>query len=311
MHRSGPNGCDYETSNEALSRICGAYRIACDRWWEFRGNIATRTAGSLHFADVRFSHGAVIRDRGEGRYRGDHYFLVLQAAGSARMRQRGNEAALEAGDCTLIDSRFASVFEVGTDFHQYSFHFPAQLMQERFGRQALPLAAVIGGRRGAGAILSDLLTSLVRNASSLQGVDLTGVTLQALAAALGTEGEPRQCTSESNSIPSLREIVEYVDIRAHEPDLTPAGIASHFNISLRRLYRLAAPTGCAPAALVWQRRLEQARKMLASGNSRVPILEIALSCGFKDGAHFSRAYRKAYGHPPKLARTAVRSALTL
>jgi len=311
MYRSGASVCDYETANEALRRICGAYRISCDRWWEFRGNIATRTAGSLHYADVRFSHGTVIRDRGEGRYVGDHYFLILQAAGSARMRQRGNEAGLETGDCTLIDSRFASAFEVGADFHQYSFHLPAQLIQERFGRQALPLARVIGGKQGAGAILSDLLRSVVRNASTLEGANVTGVALQALATALGAENEPRRCMGASNSIPSLREIVEYVDTRVHEPDLTPVGIANHFNISLRSLYRLAAPAGCAPAALVWQRRLEQARRMLASGNSRVPIIEIALSCGFKDGAHFSRAYRKAYGHPPKLARTAVRSALTL
>jgi transcriptional regulator GlxA family with amidase domain len=37
----------------------------------------------------------------------------------------------------------------------------------------------------------------------------------------------------------------------------------------------------------------------------VPIIEIALNCGFKDGAHFSRAYRKMFGHPPRVSRNAA------
>jgi len=103
-------------------------------------------------------------------------------------------------------------------------------------------------------------------------------------------------------------MIHYIDARVHDPDLTPACIASYFNTSLRGLYRLVAAAGSSPAALIWQRRLEQARKMLGNSNARVPILEVALSCGFKDGAHFSRAYRKAYGHPPKLARSGAGSA---
>jgi AraC family transcriptional regulator, positive regulator of tynA and feaB len=309
MHGLVTSAGDYAASNEALSRICGAYRISCDRWWEFRGSMVTREVGSLECADIRFSDGLVIRDRGDARYLGDHYFLVFQAGGRARMRQRGNDAALEPGDCTIIDSRFPSVFEVGPDFHQYSFHFPAELIHDRFGRRGLPLAKVICGGRGAGAVLSDLLASFIRNAAALEGVDLTALALQTLAAAVGEEGGLCVGGGEAHGTPALREMVQYIDAHVHEPDLTPACIAKHFNTSLRRLYRLAAVAGCSPAALIWRRRLEQARKMLASGHSRVPILEIALSCGFKDGAHFSRAYRKAYGHPPKVARSSAEFAV--
>lgn len=261
--------------------------------------------GSLEFADVSFSDGSVIRDRCDERYLGDHYFLIFQAGGSARMRQRGNEAALEPGDCTIIDSRFPSVFDVGPGFHQYSFHFPAELIHDRFGRCGLPLAKVISGRHGAGAVLSDLLMSFVRNASALERVNLTGMALHALSAAVGEDGRSDGRQGDLHTSPALREMIHYIDAHVHEPDLAPACIASHFNTSVRQLYRLAAAAGCSPAALIWQRRLEQARRMLASGDTRIPIIEVALSCGFKDGAHFSRAYRKAYGHPPKLARSSA------
>ncbi len=73
------------------------------------------------------------------------------------------------------------------------------------------------------------------------------------------------------------------------PELAPQEIAEYFNVSLRQLYRISALSGCTPAALIWRRRLERAKSLLQDPASRAPITEIALSCGFKDGAHFSRS----------------------
>jgi len=294
---------DYESSNERLRTICGAYRVACDRWWEFRGNIRTHRIGSLELADVTFSPCAVIRDHRDEHYRGDQYFLVLQADGSARMRQRGSEAWLRPGDCTLIDSRYPSVFESAQGFRQYSFHLPAPLFNERFGPRNVPMARTIHGDRGPGRVLSEVLNALVRNAPSLQGVELTDMTLQLVAAALGTTAltAPAAADAERRGL-SAREVSHYIEANIRESELTPQRIADHFNISVRQLYRVVASAGCTPAALIWKQRLQQARVLLEERSSRVPIIEIALNCGFKDGAHFSRAYRKAFGQSPRTSR---------
>jgi len=294
---------DYEACNEALRRICGAYQVAAERWWEFRGSIETRKAGSLDFADVAFSGGRVLRDRDDRHYRGDHFFLILQAGGSARMRQRGAEASLGPGDCTLIDSRFPSAFEVGPGFHQYSFHLPARQLADRFGARTLPFAPTIRADRGAGALLSQLLATAIRNASTLAGVELTGMTLDLLAVALGVGSDHRTPLHSERRTPSLHEVAQFIDASVHTAELSPAAIAAHFNTSVRRLYRLVGAAGWTPASLIWSRRLERARELLAQEGCRAPIIEIALMCGFKDGAHFSRAYRKAFGHPPKVARS--------
>jgi len=292
----------YETSNLALQQVCGAYRVECDRWWDFRGDVRTHRIGSLDLADLSFSACTVIRDHRDEHYRGDQYFLVFQADGCARMRQRGSEAALRPGDCTLIDSRYPSIFETASGFRQYSFHLPADEFNERFGRRAVPLAQTIHGDHGAGRLLSDLLSSIVRNAATLQGVELTGTTLHLLATALGLSSEvTASCGVETRAI-SAREVTHYVEAHAQHSDLTPQSIADHFNVSVRQLYRIAAEAGCTPAALIWKHRLERARVLLAHSSARVPIIEIALSCGFKDGAHFSRAYRRQFGHSPKVSR---------
>jgi AraC family transcriptional regulator, positive regulator of tynA and feaB len=296
-------GTDLEAANETLRQVCGAYRIVCGRWWEFRGSVHTHDIGSLQLAEIGVSPCRVVRDHRDEHYRGDQFFLIFQAEGSTCMRQRGSEVTLRPGDSTLIDSRFPSVFESQEGFRQYSFHLPVALMNERFGRRPLPLAQPIHGDRGAGRLLSDLLSSLVRNASSLAGVELTGLTLQWLSTALGINDCGESVRDLERRAICAQAVAHYINSHIEEQDLTPQGIAAHFNISLRQLYRVMSSAGSTPAAMIWKHRLERARALLATSGHRVPIIEIALSCGFKDGAHFSRAYRRAFGHCPKASRS--------
>ena len=296
------NFVSFEACNEALRRICGSYQVATERWWEFRGGIRTCRAGSLEFADVTLSSGRVVRDRDDRHCRGDQFFLILQASGAARMRQRGSEASLRPGDCTLIDSRFPSVFEVGPGFRQYSFHLPVSLMNDRFGGRALPLATTIRSDHGAGALLSELLRAVVSNAPTIGDLDLTGMTLELLATAFGPAAERGMPIQRARRAMNLHEITQFVDANMESPELSPKSIAAHFNTSVRRLYRLMRASGWTPASIIWSRRLDRARELLTQDAQRPPIMEVALTCGFKDGAHFSRAYRKAFGHPPKAER---------
>ena len=299
---SATRGSDFEASNAALRQICGAYRLVCERWWEFHGSIRTHQVGTLDVADVTVSPCSVMRDRGDAHYLGDHFFLVFQAHGTARMCQRGMEAQLEPGDSTLIDSRFPSVFQASAGFRQYSFHLPSEPFRERFAKRPVPVAQRIRADAGAGRLLSDMLQSFLRNAPMLQGVELTEMTLQLLATALGADAAAA-LDLRYRSI-DFREVAHYVDAHIGRSDLTPQTIADHFNISVRQLYRLIAAEGCTPAALIWRKRLEHAHHLLTRCATRVPIIEIALNCGFKDGAHFSRAYRKMFGHSPRVSRNA-------
>jgi len=309
MH-GAPRGNDFEASNEALRRICGAYRLACERWWEFRGSIRTHRIGTLDVADVSVSACSVIRDHRDTHYLGDHYFLVFQAQGTARMRQRGLEAVLEPGDSTIIDSRFPSVFQAPEGFRQFSFHLPTGPFQERLGKQPVPVARTIRADNGAGRLLSDMLQSFVRNESLLEAVDLTGLTLQLLSAAIGGRSAADLALDLRYRSVGVREVAEYIDAHIERADLTPQTIADHFNISLRQLYRVVAADGGTPATLIWRKRLELAHRLLGRCGARVPIIEIALNCGFKDGAHFSRAYRKMFGHPPRVSRNAAAAVLS-
>jgi AraC family transcriptional regulator, positive regulator of tynA and feaB len=302
--RKGSGASEYEVCNETMNRICGPYRVESDRWWNFRGGLRNFNVAALNVTDIRLSDGKVIKDnRGDERYRGDYYFLVLQIDGVARMCQRGAEAVLRPGDSALIDSRFASVFDVGEGIRQYSFNFPAATINARFGKDSSVICRRIAGAAGPGVVLADTLRSIVRNADTLNGADLSAAALQLLAAAVGRAGNGGRAEVERAAV-SARDITDYIDAHVHNLMLSPQDIAAHFNVSLRQLYRIAAGADCTPSALIWTRRLRRARELLAR-SPHLPITEIAFSCGFKDGAHFSRSYRKAFGQTPRLARRAA------
>ncbi|MBM3572223.1 MAG: GlxA family transcriptional regulator [Alphaproteobacteria bacterium] len=78
-------------------------------------------------------------------------------------------------------------------------------------------------------------------------------------------------------------------------------IAREVGLSLRQLERLfAAELGRSPAASYRDLRLERAKHLLSQ--TAMPALEVGLACGFASAAHFSRAYRQCFGHPPSQTR---------
>ena len=67
---------------------------------------------------------------------------------------------------------------------------------------------------------------------------------------------------------------------------------------MERLFRRAL--GCAPSRYYLDLRLRRARILL--GQTRMPVMEVALACGFATPAHFSRTYKQHFGHAPRAER---------
>jgi transcriptional regulator GlxA family with amidase domain len=79
-------------------------------------------------------------------------------------------------------------------------------------------------------------------------------------------------------------------------------LAALAGVSLRQLERLfATHLRCSIDEQYKRIRLERARKLVAQ--TTLPIVEIALICGFRTASHFSRSYKAAYGGAPHIERT--------
>lgn len=166
-----------------------------------------------------------------------------------------------------------------------------------------PLAQLGRGCHGvvlvgdAGAMLADYLMSLSRNlptmpASAAEGAGSALVELLA-AAVRGSD----IATARDSRSGRVRDIIE---ARLSE-GLTPARIAAEAGLSRAALYRLFEGSG-GVAQVIWRRRLARARQALTDRGDNRSIAEIATAWGFSSEAHFSRAFRRQYGHTPTAAR---------
>jgi AraC-like DNA-binding protein len=83
-------------------------------------------------------------------------------------------------------------------------------------------------------------------------------------------------------------------------------VASAVKVSPKHLEKLFAERGTPLMRHVWQRRLDQAEKLLISGSmAHCSIQEIGWRCGFATAAHFSRTFKQRFGVPPGQLRTAL------
>jgi AraC-like DNA-binding protein len=101
----------------------------------------------------------------------------------------------------------------------------------------------------------------------------------------------------------IGEVRRYIDHHLHEPDLTPQRIGQALGLSRSTLYAVCKPMG-GVAAFIRKRRLRFIHAILTDPRDRRRIAEIAEQYGFASAAHFSRAFRQAYGYSPREAREA-------
>ena len=105
------------------------------------------------------------------------------------------------------------------------------------------------------------------------------------------------------SQPRLVDAVTLMENNVEEP-LTLDEVASYVGISRRQLERLFNRyLHCAPSRYYLELRLSRARLLLLQ--TSIPVIDVAISCGFSTAPHFSRCYSELYGKPPSNERRAL------
>lgn len=99
------------------------------------------------------------------------------------------------------------------------------------------------------------------------------------------------------SQPRLAEAVSLMEANIEEP-MTLDELSHHVGLSRRQLERLFQRyLHCVPTRYYLELRLERARQLLLQ--SSMPIVDIALACGFISAPHFSKCYRDTFALPPR------------
>ncbi|EKF20933.1 GlxA family transcriptional regulator [Nitratireductor pacificus] len=95
-------------------------------------------------------------------------------------------------------------------------------------------------------------------------------------------------------------IIELMEANLSEP-LSLVEIADNVGLSRRQIERLfRQEMGRSPARYYLEIRLDRARHLLIQ--SPMPVVEVAVACGFVSASHFSKCYRELYARSPQQER---------
>ncbi len=98
----------------------------------------------------------------------------------------------------------------------------------------------------------------------------------------------------------LLSIIELMEANIAEP-LSLAEIADYTGLSRRQIERLFSRNlDRSPARYYLEVRLDRAQHLLVQ--TWMPMIEIAVACGFVSASHFSKCYRDVYGRSPQHER---------
>ena len=297
---------------EAISDLYTKTTVAIENPVQFYGRINWHKIGDVVLSDIRSTCSIVARESRHIRPSGDNPIQInFQLEGTGTVLQDGREAVTRPGEVTMYDS--ARPYEMRFDgpFRQLSVDFPRAMLQDRLKCSERVTARGFSGTSGPGRFLYSYVQSLVMEkndddlliANYLQDnlMELLGIALFSLS----QTGPLQDSDTKASTLSRVK-----AHIRAHLSDatLSPATTAKAQGLSLRNLYYLFESEGTTVWRFIQDTRLDQCRKEIEDtrmfGRS---ISDIALAWGFKDSAHFSRAFRSRFGLTPRECRAVRRT----
>jgi len=244
--------------------------------------------GNVLLAEISSSEQRVRYTPG-GRW-DDMVCVLLQVHGEARVQHAGAASRLVPGDLLLVDSDRALALEFSGPYEQ-RFAVVPRWRLGRLGRDAFARPA--SGRIAANRLLAANLEALVGVASELSA-DQNKLAIDSLIALLQLS---TLVTDAKLSGTRVERALRFIDDALGDPALTPRAVADAQGVSRRFLDELFREAGTTVEQTIWEQRLQRARSLLLEDEGKT-VLGVALEVGFVSASHFSRAYRRRFGHRP-------------
>ena len=241
----------------------------------------------------------------------DHLALAVNLGNTPmHARQLGRDGVVEPGGAALVCN--ATTGEVATPAANTWLFLQVPrtaLLAAVAGVEDLvsrPIAAGLPAMRHLRRYLESVLVpgDLDADTALVDHVDRTVVDLMALALGAGRDARDLARTRGLRAA-KLGAIAAEIRAGCRHPGLSVGTVAARVGLSTRSVQDILHETGRTFTDRVLELRLQHARALL--GDRRYAggrIIDIALSSGFNEVAHFNRTFRRRFGASPSEMRTA-------
>ncbi|MGW2044686.1 helix-turn-helix domain-containing protein [Streptomyces sp. NPDC001858] len=298
---------------EALSRTFGAVDMKVPDE-VYSGTIRASPLGRLQTITVDGDCLYALRTRRLVAQGGGEERVVVKLLdrGTARLTQDGREADMRPGDIFVYDMARPVRLDLPRSFRTKSVVLPRDVLGLSESDLTRVTASPIRPDSALGGLLSPFLTGLVDTAATYPPriSELMASNVVDLLSVLVDEqlGRTAAGTRRGDRALLLR-IQAFIDQHLADPELGPKVIARVHHISPRHLHKLFESEDVTVTRWIQRRRLEGSRRELARRDAASrSVTVVAHRWGFTSAAHFSRAFRAAYGMTPSEWRGARNSA---
>jgi AraC family transcriptional activator of tynA and feaB len=274
----------------------------------FFGQLALWNLGYLRIAHVKLRGAAVrgMRRRANGG-RPAFSWLAASLGGAFELCYNGRSSVMEPGRMAILDARRTYVTTFAANSEVLWMRVPHAFLGAQF---AGPTQIIIDGVSGAGRVAFDTLKSVLGQATCLharQGQLVADGLVKVIAAASVDLADARGRESTTCAL-TLRRVKTFVVENLSDDSLSAESVAAANGLTARYINKLFEREGSSLMRWLWQQRLEAARAALtgAEPESR-SVGDVAYAYGFKSASHFSHAFRRQFGYPPRAAKRAEES----
>lgn len=296
---------------EVIGRLYADVDIKLASRQNFQGAISRLPIGPLEFTEVQTDTEIAHRTRRHVASAKAANFLYLQVReGELLIEQFRRDCRLRPGQFALIDLNSPFVFSHQGLLRKVAVKLPADALGARLSRPHDHCVIAHASDRGMGRVLADFLATIHDEGDAVaeplhHGIAANIVDLIGLACGSPDMLHGPDDTGTRSAI--RRRAIAHIDAHAGDADLDPAQVAAALGISLRHLHQCFASGDMPVNATIVRRRLELCRRDLEDPRyAALSIAEVAARRGLRNAAHFSDAFRKAFGQSPRDHRLAVK-----
>lgn len=275
------------------------------------GHVSTSTSAlDSVFAKLSSSPQVLLPHPANARRYGHAVLVLTLLDGSGLVADANESIALSPGDIIVLDPTRAWRVELHTDFRAVIARLESASFILRLVRTCGQELNKIDTRSGVGAVCLTLTRSIADELEHLGRNELPpleATLTELLVACLSRQEHRAQAgqTEDSTSVQlgHLRRVCRAIESHLGDAELQIDDIGRLEDLSIRYIQKLFQVGSTTFSDYLKSRRLERCRLDLANPSlAHITISELCFRWGFKDAAHFSRAFSTRYGQTPKAYR---------
>lgn len=284
--------------NEALTGLFSTIPVNED---EFVVEAELHQLGALVMAKSKATRQHYSTGGLRARLRGDGPIIAtLLIQGSTQGENAGRAFNLVAGNLCLVDLG-REAHSTTNDYIAIDLIIPRDLLLAHIPKNARIEAVHIEQATPLGFILINQIKSTAQVLSRLtpETAETAGrMLIETVARCIESECRALVESDRGSDQVAFDGIDAYISRHLTSDTLTPEHLCQVFRCSRSYLYRLFQPHG-GVARYVRYKRLERAYQVLRTTEGRaIKIQDLALELGFKNQAHFAKAFRQTFSQSP-------------